>query len=135
MWVWAVLFTAVVVVTSNACQKTYAALLEIACDSNCMEEDARPWWGSALAPQFTCAIFSCAAGCVKPDPRIYLMAVEHLGTNPGDTLYIGDGGDAELAGAERAGLRVAQAGWFVARPMTSAPFLATQEDVMRLVFE
>jgi putative hydrolase of the HAD superfamily len=102
--------------------------------SNCMAEDARPWSRCALAPQFACAVFSYAAGCVKPDPRIYLMAIEQLAVSPAETVYIGDGGDDELAGAGRAGLRAAQAAWFVARaPSISVPLLANPQDVLRLV--
>jgi FMN phosphatase YigB (HAD superfamily) len=108
--------------------------VRLATISNCMAEDAAPWSRSALAPQFVSAVFSFAAGCVKPDPRIYLMAIDQLGVSPGDTLYIGDGGDDELAGAGRAGLRAAQAGWFVARPAAPpVPLLANRHDVMRLV--
>jgi FMN phosphatase YigB (HAD superfamily) len=79
-------------------------------------------------------VFSYAAGCVKPEPRIYLDAINQLGVSPADALYIGDGGDDELAGAERAGLRVAQAGWYVSRVLPGAPqFLAAHADVMTLV--
>jgi putative hydrolase of the HAD superfamily len=61
-------------------------------------------------------VFSFAVGVVKPDPRIYLNAIEQLGVKPEDALYIGDGGDDELAGAQRAGLRAARADWFVCSP-------------------
>ena len=102
--------------------------------SNCMAEDVAAWPGCAYASHFACAVFSFDAGTVKPDPQIYLAAVRRLGVNPGDALYIGDGGDDELAGAARAGLRVAQAGWFVARPITDGiPFLARPRDAMRIV--
>ena len=102
--------------------------------SNCMAEDAAPWPICELAPQFACAVFSYAAGCVKPEPRIYLEAINQLGVSPADALYIGDGGDDELAGAERAGLRVAQAGWYVSRVLPGAPpFRAAPADVMTLV--
>jgi putative hydrolase of the HAD superfamily len=102
--------------------------------SNCMAEDAAPWPRSALAPQFACAVFSYAAGCVKPDPRIYLVATEHLGVSPAETVYIGDGGDDELDGAQRGGLRAAQARWFVSRAeLSSVPLLLKPQDVLRLV--
>jgi len=102
--------------------------------SNCMAEDVVAWPGSALAPQFGCASFSYAVGCVKPDPQIYRTTIEQLGVSPEETLYIGDGGDDELAGAERAGLRAAQAAWFVQREASAGiPFLANPQDVMKLV--
>ena len=108
--------------------------VRLATISNCMAEDVVAWPSSAFAPLFSCSVFSFAAGCVKPDPRIYLNAIEQLGVNPAETLYIGDGGDDELAGAERAGLRAAQAGWFVSRPRSGAvAFLANSRDVLAIV--
>ena len=108
--------------------------VRLATISNCIAEDVSGWPRCAFAPHFACAVFSFAAGAVKPDARIYLDATERLGVQPEDTLYIGDGGDDELAGAERAGLRAAQASWFVSRPISgSIPLLANRQDVMKLV--
>jgi putative hydrolase of the HAD superfamily len=108
--------------------------VHLATISNCMAEDVVAWPQSALAPQFRCAVFSFAAHMVKPDPQIYLEALRRLDVDAADALYIGDGGDDELVGAERAGLHAAQAGWFVSRPvMPAVPFLSNVRDVMRLV--
>jgi len=108
--------------------------VHLATISNCMAEDVVAWPQSAFAPQFRCAVFSFAAQMVKPDPQIYLEALRHLDVAAADALYIGDGGDDELAGAERAGLRAARAGWFVSRSdMPAVPFLSNVHDVMRLV--
>jgi HAD superfamily hydrolase (TIGR01549 family) len=108
--------------------------VRLAAISNCMAEDVMAWPSSAFAPQFGYAAFSFAVGCVKPDPRIYLTTIEQLGVNAAETVYIGDGGDDELAGAERAGLRAAQARWFVQREaVPGIPFLATPQDVMSTV--
>ena len=41
----------------------------------------------------------------KPDPRIYRLACEELGVEPADALFVGDGANDELAGAERVGMR------------------------------
>ena len=53
--------------------------IRLATISNCMAEDVAAWPGSVLASHFSCAVFSFEAGVVKPDPRIYLNAVEQLG--------------------------------------------------------
>ena len=92
--------------------------VRLATISNCMAEDVAAWPGCAFAPHFECAVFSFAARAVKPNPQIYLETVRQLGVSPADALYIGDGGDDELAGAERAGLRAAQAAWFVSRSVS-----------------
>jgi HAD superfamily hydrolase (TIGR01509 family) len=110
--------------------------VRLATISNCIAQDVTAWPASAFAPQFACALFSFAAGVVKPDPRIYLTAIEQLGVNPEDALYVGDGGDDELAGAERAGLRAARATWFVSRTDSAAvPSLSDPQEVLRLVAE
>ena len=110
--------------------------VRLAVVSNCMAEDVAGWPGSAFAAHFECAMFSFSAGTVKPDRRIYLAAMDRLGASPDETLFVGDGGDNELAGAAKAGLRVAQAGWFVSTPAAPAvPLLSSRKDVMRLVFE
>ena len=108
--------------------------VRLATISNCMAEDVAAWPECAFAPQFGCAVFSFAAGMVKPDAGIYIAALERLGVHAEEALYIGDGGDDELAGAERAGLRAAQATWFVSRdPLAGVPVLTKRDDVMELV--
>ena len=48
---------------------------------------------------------SWSAGVLKPDPLIYRAALDALGLIPGEAAYVGDGGDGELRGARRLGLR------------------------------
>ena len=102
--------------------------------SNCMAEDVLGWADSALARQFDCTMFSFMAGVVKPDVRIYLEALRQLGMNAQDAIYIGDGGDDELAGARRAGMCAARAAWFVSRDISPAePLLLKPADIRRLI--
>ncbi|HEY8030652.1 MAG TPA: HAD family hydrolase, partial [Gaiellaceae bacterium] len=49
--------------------------------------------------------FSSAVGLRKPDPQIYRLACERLGVEPHESVFVGDGGNDELAGAERVGMR------------------------------
>jgi FMN phosphatase YigB (HAD superfamily) len=44
----------------------------------------------------------------KPDPAIFLPALEALGTEPSRTLYVGDTVHADVVGATRAGMPVVQ---------------------------
>jgi len=103
--------------------------------SNGFREDVLPWSDWSLAPAFRCTAFSCEEGVAKPDPEIYLRAVRRLGVRPETTVYIGDGADNELTGAEQAGLRACRAAWFVPNASQAAawPELETCEDVLRLV--
>jgi putative hydrolase of the HAD superfamily len=48
---------------------------------------------------------SWSVGVLKPDPLIYRTALNALGVVPGEAAYVGDGGDSELRGARRLGLR------------------------------
>jgi len=48
---------------------------------------------------------SWSVGVLKPDPQIYRAALDALGVPPGQAAYVGDGGDGELRGARRLGLR------------------------------
>lgn len=58
-----------------------------------------------LAPYFK---FSLAGGEIpsfKPEPGIFLRALELAGTQPHETLYVGDNYFADVVGSNRAGLR------------------------------
>jgi putative hydrolase of the HAD superfamily len=99
--------------------------------SNAFAEDVQAWPTWPLAREFECCVFSCEAGLAKPDPEIYRKAMRELGVEPTTTVYVGDGGDDELAGAKRAGLRAFSAAWFSAssRESLDYPILSTCEEL------
>jgi len=72
--------------------------------SNCGKDEIASWQESPLAPLFDSVLFSCAVKLKKPDPRIYQLAANKLGVEPGQCLYVGNGGSDEFAGARRAGM-------------------------------
>jgi putative hydrolase of the HAD superfamily len=72
--------------------------------SNCTEEVALVWDESAFAGVFDVAIFSATAGCLKPAPEIYRLALEQLGVDGSECLFVGDGASDELEGARRVGM-------------------------------
>jgi putative hydrolase of the HAD superfamily len=71
----------------------------------CSEDVPDVWGETAFAELFDAAVFSCAVGLRKPDPRIYRLACEQLAVEPAEALFVGDGANDELAGAERVGMR------------------------------
>ncbi|HEU5476966.1 MAG TPA: HAD family hydrolase [Gaiellaceae bacterium] len=71
----------------------------------CSEDVVDVWEATPFADAFDSEVFSCSCGYRKPDPRLYLQACEELGVKPGEALYVGDGSNDELAGAERVGMR------------------------------
>jgi putative hydrolase of the HAD superfamily len=76
--------------------------------SVCSEDVADVWEETPLAPRFDALAFSCLLGVSKPDPRLYLHVCERLGVAPGECLYVGDGANDELGGAERVGMTAVQ---------------------------
>jgi putative hydrolase of the HAD superfamily len=72
--------------------------------SNADIADIWYWKECPLNGFFDTAVFSCDAGILKPDPRIYRLAAGELGIPPERCLYVGDGGHQELRGAREAGL-------------------------------
>ena len=72
--------------------------------SVCSSEVSDAWSDFALAGLLDDAVLSCDVGLRKPDPEIYLLACEHLGVEPAECLFVGDGANDELAGAERVGM-------------------------------
>ena len=109
--------------------------ISLAVVSNGFSEDVTGWSQCSLASHFQCAAFSCVEHVAKPDPEIYLRALQRLGVEPARAAYIGDGGDDELGGAERVGLQVGRAGWFVRNPSSSGtwPELMSSEDVLKFI--
>lgn len=78
--------------------------IKIGLISNADTIDCKYWKESALAPLFDDVIFSCNVGVLKPDTRIYRLAMERMGVMSHESIFVGDGGSGELAGAKEAGM-------------------------------
>lgn len=60
---------------------------------------------SGLAPYVDLMITSEEAGAAKPSPRMFFMAMEHMGdADPAHYLMLGDSLSADIAGARNAGV-------------------------------
>jgi putative hydrolase of the HAD superfamily len=79
--------------------------LKVGLLSVCSDDVPAVWADTRLHGLFDAEVFSCDVGMRKPDPRIYELTCERLGVEPADAIFVGDGANDELAGAERAGLR------------------------------
>jgi putative hydrolase of the HAD superfamily len=101
--------------------------------SNGFAEDVHRWPTWPITSEFATCVFSCEAGVAKPDTQIYLQALRELGVEPDSAVYIGDGGDNELAGAEQAGLRAYRAAWFAKPAAAEASALQNTTDVLKLI--
>jgi putative hydrolase of the HAD superfamily len=74
--------------------------------SNADVIDSKYWNQSPIAPYFSEVVFSCDVGMMKPDLRMYEYALDKLNVKAEESLFVGDGGFDELAGARRAGMKV-----------------------------
>jgi putative hydrolase of the HAD superfamily len=72
--------------------------------SNCTEDVALVWDETPFAGAIDVTVFSATAGCMKPDRRIYELALAELGIRASETLFVGDGANDELEGARRVGM-------------------------------
>ena len=71
----------------------------------CSEDTVDVWPETPFAGLFDAEVFSCACGLRKPDPRIYQLVCDELGVQSTEAIFVGDGANDELAGAERVGMR------------------------------
>lgn len=85
-------------------QELYRQNKKITLISNADAFDKLFWKDSPLFPYFNESIFSCDTGLMKPDPRIYNLAVNKIGADKERSIFIGDGGFNELGGARNAGI-------------------------------
>ena len=72
--------------------------------SNADVIDKFGWASSPIKKYFEEAIFSCDIGVLKPDKRIYEIALRKMGIEPKKAVFIGDGGSEELRGAKDLGM-------------------------------
>ena len=92
-----------------------AAGVKVGLISNCSPGEAAAWDQCSLAPFFDRVVFSYEAGCMKPSAEIYHLGCRELDVDPNRTIFVGDGGSDELAGAANAGLTPYWASWFIDR--------------------
>ncbi len=57
-----------------------------------------------LIEYFPLRVYSCDVGVRKPQPKIFEVALDHLGLQPEDVLFIGDSPAADIHGARRVGM-------------------------------
>jgi len=76
--------------------------------SVCSQDVPHVWDETPLSGALDELVFSCDVGVSKPDPRIYEIACERLSVEQADCLFVGDGANGELPGAERVGMTAVQ---------------------------
>ncbi len=72
--------------------------------SNLSPDSATVLRETTLLDSMAAVALSCEIGVAKPDPAIYLSVTSQLGLEPHECLFVGDGADGELRGAEAVGM-------------------------------
>ena len=72
--------------------------------TNCHDRDIEAWSTSPLAKHVDFAVFSTKVHAAKPDGEAYDAVLGAMEIKAADVVYIGNGGDDELAGARSAGI-------------------------------
>jgi putative hydrolase of the HAD superfamily len=72
--------------------------------SNADVMDVMHWNDSELSNLFDQTVFSYEVGYLKPDVKIYEIAIERMGGSNTESYFIGDGGSSELRGAKEFGM-------------------------------
>ncbi len=72
--------------------------------SNCSPVTEEVWDETPFPSLFDVTIFSTSAGIRKPDPQIFRMALDGLGVEGEDCIYVGDGDSNELTSAQEMGM-------------------------------
>ena len=90
----------------------------------------------AILPFFGVIVDSERVGISKPDPRIFMKALEGLGVTPVDATFVGDSAARDMAGAKALGMRHI---WLTGEPPPGGPccpgdaMIQTLQDVEALL--
>lgn len=96
--------------------------------SNLTTPYKRAFHANHLGDYVQAAIFSCDCGLIKPDPRIYRLALDQLGTAPAETMMVGDSIKCDVHGSSALGI----SGFHLARGGVSreSKFIESLEQVI-----
>jgi putative hydrolase of the HAD superfamily len=65
-----------------------------------------------IEPLLEASVFSSEVGVRKPDPRIFREALDRLGSDPAETVFVGDRLYDDITGARGVGMRAVQTAQF-----------------------
>jgi FMN phosphatase YigB (HAD superfamily) len=91
---------------------------------------------AGLADLLDVIVISSEVGTRKPDPAIFRLALDELGVEPADAVFVGDRLETDVQGAANVGMATVQALWFRAddTPGIEADFVAfTPMDVLNVL--
>ncbi len=87
----------------------------------------------SLRPYFELVLASGEVGVQKPDPGIFVAALEKIGASGGSSIYIGDNYWADVIGARRAGLTPVLLDPHHLFPEADCPILERIDEILDLL--
>ncbi|MBN2209018.1 MAG: HAD-IA family hydrolase [Candidatus Coatesbacteria bacterium] len=78
--------------------------LKLALLTNCWFEAPAHWNRTSLSRLMDVTVFSFEVKAKKPDAIVYLLTCERLDVQPSECVFVGDGGNQELEGAQAVGM-------------------------------
>jgi putative hydrolase of the HAD superfamily len=78
--------------------------LRVGVASNAGSDVVDAWPATPLSSELDDAVFSAQVGLSKPDARFYELVAQRLNVSLASSVFVGDGGNDELKGAECAGM-------------------------------
>lgn len=101
---WGVLWSAAPADAAPVLDELSSRGFRVGCVSNARGQVAGLLADAGLAHRLACIVDSSVVGVEKPDPRIFRIGCERLGSAPDETLYVGDLPCLDVEGARAAGL-------------------------------
>jgi putative hydrolase of the HAD superfamily len=98
------LWSSVAEQTAQALRRLRAAGLRLGVVSNSDGRVEQALEAAGLRDYFDVVLDSALLGVEKPDPRIFLAALDALGVAPEEALYVGDLYEVDIVGARAAGM-------------------------------
>jgi HAD superfamily hydrolase (TIGR01509 family) len=98
------LWSSVAKQTAQALRRLRAAGLRLGVVSNSDGRVEQALEAAGLRDYFDVVLDSALLGVEKPDPRIFLAALDALGVAPEEALYVGDLYEVDIVGARAAGM-------------------------------
>jgi putative hydrolase of the HAD superfamily len=89
----------------GALDRVRSAGIRTALVSDAGADDVECWARCPLCERLDAVVFSYQVGFRKPDPRIFSRALDALGVDPSDAIFVGDGGSDEHRGARAVGMK------------------------------
>jgi putative hydrolase of the HAD superfamily len=88
---------------------------------------------AGIGDSFAVRVISGDHGFRKPDPRLFTLALEQLGVQPAEAVFVGDSAFRDVCGAQQVGLR----GCLVTRhaPFEAADSLCTPDLIFQTLIE